>query len=637
MLSLRQQKLLHLLMQAEEALTGAELASALQVTSRTIRSDVKILTDKLQANGAYIALKRGKGYELIIDDYKYFRSFLQRAVAGNEDDTIPADPSERMEYMLRRLLLSEDYIKIEHFVKELYISETSIKNGLKEVKKILRRFNLDLEKRPNYGLKIVGSEAKMRICMAEFVFHSDHQPYQVLPAHELEKIEEILLKHTKEASILLSDIGKSNLITHIAIACKRILDDNYVSMPEKELEAIMAEKEYSVAKLIVKDLQTSLGTAFPEAEVAYIAVHLLGTKIISYQPAAEINILDMIEKDILELSKKLLNEAEQVMQLGISTDEELIYGLCLHLKPAINRYKFGLSIRNPMLKEIIKNYPVAFDAAISMAEKLKQETGMEINQDEIGYIALHIGAAMERKKAKGKAKRCLIVCATGVASAQLLYHKLQATFGSKLQIVGTANVFDMHKYDLGSLDFIISTIPIQKRLTVPIIDVNTILRDEDIARLENLVIENIGSVLKYIRPELTFFQQDLKSKEEVLRFLCTNMERLEDIPDNFQELVEEREQIAPTGFGTMVAIPHPIRPVTKKTIWAVCTLKRPVQWGDSRVQFICLLSVQKEYKKDLQKMYQLLVKISGNAALVERLVKVSSYEEFVSILLSVEE
>ncbi len=637
MLSLRQQKLLHLLMQAEDALTGAELASGLQVTSRTIRSDVKMLTDKLQENGAYIALKRGKGYELIIDDYKYFRSFLQRAVAGNEDDTIPADPSERMEYMLRRLLLSEDYIKIEHFVKELYISETSIKNGLKEVKKILRRFSLDLEKRPNYGLKIVGSEAKMRICMAEFVFHSEDQPYQVLPAHELEKIEEIVLKRTKEASILLSDIGKSNLITHIAIACKRILHDNYVSMPEKELDAIMEEKEYTVAKAIVKDLQTSLGTAFPEEEIAYIAVHLLGTKIISYQPAAEVNILDMIEKNILELSKKLLNEAEQVMQLGISSDEELIYGLCLHLKPAINRYKFGLSIRNPMLKEIIKNYPVAFDAAILMGEKLKQETGMAINQEEIGYIALHIGAAMERKKAKGKAKRCLIVCATGVASAQLLYHKLQATFGNKLQIVGTANVFDMHKYDLGSLDFIISTIPIQRKITVPVIDVNTILRDEDIARLENLVIENIGSVLKYIRPELTYFQQDLKSKEEVIRFLCTSMERLEDIPDNFQELVEEREQIAPTGFGTMVAIPHPIRPVTKKTIWAVCTLKKPVQWGDSRVQFICLLSVQKEYKKDLQKMYQLLVKISGNAALVEKLIKVRSYEEFVSILLSVEE
>lgn len=637
MLSLRQQKLLHLLMQAEDALTGAELASGLQVTSRTIRSDVKMLTDKLQENGAYIALKRGKGYELIIDDYKYFRSFLQRAVAGNEDDTIPADPSERMEYMLRRLLLSEDYIKIEHFVKELYISETSIKNGLKEVKKILRRFSLDLEKRPNYGLRIVGSEAKMRICMAEFVFHSEDQPYQVLPAHELEKIEEIVLKRTKEASILLSDIGKSNLITHIAIACKRILHDNYVSMPEKELDAIMEEKEYTVAKAIVKDLQTSLGTAFPEEEIAYIAVHLLGTKIISYQPAAEVNILDMIEKNILELSKKLLNEAEQVMQLGISSDEELIYGLCLHLKPAINRYKFGLSIRNPMLKEIIKNYPVAFDAAILMGEKLKQETGMAINQEEIGYIALHIGAAMERKKAKGKAKRCLIVCATGVASAQLLYHKLQATFGNKLQIVGTANVFDMHKYDLGSLDFIISTIPIQRKITVPVIDVNTILRDEDIARLENLVIENIGSVLKYIRPELTYFQQDLKSKEEVIRFLCTSMERLEDIPDNFQELVEEREQIAPTGFGTMVAIPHPIRPVTKKTIWAVCTLKKPVQWGDSRVQFICLLSVQKEYKKDLQKMYQLLVKISGNAALVEKLIKVRSYEEFVSILLSVEE
>lgn len=637
MLSLRQQKLLHLLMQEEEALTGANLASVLQVTSRTIRSDVKMLADKLQENGANIVLKRGQGYELIIEDYKYFRPFLQEAIVRNEDYAVPADPAERMDYMLRRLLLSDEYIKVEQLVKELYISETSVKNGLREVKKVLRRFSLDLDKRPNYGLKIIGPEAKMRICMAEFVFHSERQSYQALPSQELEIIGDILTERTKEAAILLSDIGKSNLITHIAIACKRIFHDNYVSMPKKELEAIRAEKEYKVAKAIVIDLQKALGTVFPEEDIAYIAIHLLGSKIISYQPTAEINILDMIERDILELSKKLLNETENIMQLGISDDEELIYGLCLHLKPAINRYKYGLSIRNPLLKEIMKNYPVAFDAAILMGKTLKLETGMAINQEEIGYMALHVGAAMERKKSKGRAKRCLIVCATGVASAQLLYHRLHATFGSRLQIVGTANVFDLHKYDLGSLDFIITTIPIKRKLTVPIIDVNTILRDEDIEKLENLVIENIGSVIKYIRQDLTFFQQDLKSKEEVLHFLCSNLERLEDIPADFQELVEERERIAPTSYGTMVAIPHPIRPVTKNTLWAVCTLKKPIQWGDSRVQFICLLSVQKEYKKDLQRMYQLLVKISGNAALVERLVKVNSYEEFVSILLPLEE
>lgn len=201
MLSLRQQKLLHLLMQEEEALTGADLASVLQVTSRTIRSDVKMLADKLQENGANIVLKRGQGYELIIEDYKYFRPFLQDAIVRNEDYAVPADPAERMDYMLRRLLLSDEYIKVEQLVKELYISETSVKNGLREVKKVLRRFSLDLDKRPNYGLKITGPEAKMRICMAEFVFHSERQSYQALPSQELEIIGDILTERTKEAAI----------------------------------------------------------------------------------------------------------------------------------------------------------------------------------------------------------------------------------------------------------------------------------------------------------------------------------------------------------------------------------------------------------------------------------------------------
>ena len=46
------------------------------------------------------------------------------------------------------------------------------------------------------------------------------------------------------------------------------------------------------------------------------------------------------------------------------------------------------------------------------------------------------------------------------------------------------------------------------------------------------------------------------------------------------------------------------------------------------MQFIFLLSVQKKYKKDIQKLYQLLVKISGNAYLVNQLLKVKSFAEF---------
>lgn len=96
----------------------------------------------------------------------------------------------------------------------------------------------------------------------------------------------------------------------------------------------------------------------------------------------------------------MLHEVEQELDLEIAYDEELIYGLCLHLKPAINRYKYDLTIKNPLLAEIKKNYQMSFDAAVIMGKYLSRHKGLDINEDEIGYLALHIGAALERKKAK---------------------------------------------------------------------------------------------------------------------------------------------------------------------------------------------------------------------------------------------
>ena len=67
------------------------------------------------------------------------------------------------------------------------------------------------------------------------------------------------------------------------------------------------------------------------------------------------------------------------------------------LKPAINRFRYGMNLRNPMLDSIKANYPVAFEAGVIAGMVLKEEMGLEIHENEIGYLALHIGAAMERR------------------------------------------------------------------------------------------------------------------------------------------------------------------------------------------------------------------------------------------------
>ncbi|WP_340373486.1 BglG family transcription antiterminator [Peribacillus sp. FSL E2-0218] len=639
MFSTREQKLLRYLMQADKEMTGLELAGHLHITSRTIRSMIKNLTAILEEHGAEIIAKHRKGYQLHIHDHSAFRSFLKIvAFERVNEQWIPNDPSDRITFLIKRLLLSEDYIKLEMLADELYVSLSTVKNSLKEVRELLTKYELVVYSRPNYGLKVVGSELKIRFCIAEYVFNTAQKTTELVADPEMAAIRSIILKQTKRAGIQLSDIGLSNLVIHIAIACKRVLLHNYVSMLDEEIKNFEEQAEYLVSKQIVTDIEKSFNVTFPDSEVAYVTLRLLGTKMVSYTKANDpLYPVNLISEEILTLTANLIDQVENELQLCIHDDQELIHGLGLHLKPAINRHYHGMNIRNPLLAEIKQKYPLAFDAGVVMSKALHDSLGVHINEDEIGYLALHIEAAMERKRLKPKTKRCVIVCATGVASSQLLYYKLKSAFESHLDIAGTMNLYELRNYPLESLDFIISTIPIYDDLSIPVVDVNTLLGNQDILHIEAYMVDHITLVLDYTDPELMYFQKDLQTREEVFDFFEAELTKLGRIPAGFKEAVIEREKVSPTCYGNLVAIPHPMHPLTKETFWSVLTLKKPIAWGEEMVQYICLLSVQKEYEDEMQKIYQFLVKVIETKALVDQLIKVERYADFEQVIKRMEE
>src|SRR5699024_11382601 len=89
-------------------------------------------------------------------------------------------------------------------------------------------------------------------------------------------------------------------------------------------------------------------------------------------------------------------------------------------------------------------------------------TGVQTCALPICYLALHIGAAIERRKYKSGPKRCLIVCASGLGTAQLIYYRLKANFEPNLNVVGTTEYYKLHEYNLHDIDFIVSSIPISE-------------------------------------------------------------------------------------------------------------------------------------------------------------------------------
>lgn len=129
-----------------------------------------------------------------------------------------------------------------------------------------------------------------------------------------------------------------------------------------------------------------------------------------------------------------------------------------------------------------------------------------------------------------------------------------------------------------------------------------------------------------------FIHQELDSKEKVIQFLCKKLAEQHAVPENYATLVLKREAIASTAFGNLVAVPHPIEPVTHRTFWTICTLARPIQWDeDKKVQLVCLLNVGKE-DGDLSAMYKYLTGVIQNKAAVQKIIKSNTVEELIQCM-----
>lgn len=624
------------LLTSDELQPGSEIATNLQVSSKTIQSDIKELNRLLNDDIAHIESYRGKGYRINVINEDEFKHFLKEIIQEN-NQVVPSEPEDRIQFLLEKLLLESSYIKMDTLAEELFISRSTLQSDLKDIRKTLEHYGLFLDQKPNHGIKVYGNEMKIRFLISEHVFNQKPKVtelapewLEILPKEEIEYIQNIILSKLRKNKTVINDISLHNLITHIAIACKRIREEKVVEIYQEELSKITDKKEYSIAKELVEEIEQKLKVSFSVNETAYLAIHLQGAKKLYSELEIE-EVQSILGEDIQQLTRNILDRIDKVYSLNLFEDKELILNLSLHLKPAISRYTYQMNLRNPLLEEIKNKYPFSFEAGLTGAEVIREKLGISIDESEIGYMALHLEAALERqKKSKKHKQRCIIVCASGLGTAQLLLMKLKDRFYDELNILGTTEYYNLDDESIHHLDFIISTIPIPKKLPIPVVQVSTLLGNQDVNRIEKLIHNDIEIMMKYMREQFTYLKMDFSTKEEVIQFLGEQLLEAGKVNTDFVGSVLERENYSSTSFGNLVAIPHPMEPQTVDTFWSIVTLKRPIQWGNKPVQVVCLLNINKQKQKmdDLKPMYDVLMKLLDNRFLLQKLLQGETYAEF---------
>ncbi|MNW37616.1 putative licABCH operon regulator [compost metagenome] len=627
----RHSQILRALLESRKPLTGKQLAAITGVTDRTIKNDIVMLNHALNHNGASISSMYSKGYLLNIQEEEAFHLWFKQYEMNPDEESGYYKPDQRIRELIRFLLTVGEYVKLEDVAELMHLSKSTLQNDLKEARKLLDMYQLQVHIKPYYGIKLIGDEMKFRFAISEFLFSHDtnHSIYLnmstfPIPDEELESIREIVLKYTSKSHLALSDVGLGNFVIHIAISCQRCALNCPITHLSEEMLSIKKRAVFETAEQIMNDLADLMNIEFPTEERIYLAMHLEGSKVSSSNNLEEeIN----IDIDAYQTTIDVIKTIEEKLGIAISGDNELTRSLYAHLKPAISRMRYGMNLRNPMLDSIKVRLPLAFHAGVLASTILNERLGIHVSDNEIGYIALHIGAAIERSRDSASPKRCIIICGSGLGSSQLLYHKLRAHFGFRLTIVETMGLYQLKEKNLQDIDFIITTIPLQMKSNVPVILVDTLLGDAELRKIEQVVSGLIHSAkLPYLQPELLFLHEDFETREEVIRFLCTQMQNRGLVGESFFNSVMQREHLSSTAYGNLIAIPHPLIPETKETVWAICTLRKPIIWDGKTVQFVCLLSIAAGGKTgDLSSMYNLLVKVVSDTVLVQKIVDVNDY------------
>ncbi len=635
----KEKELLSLLYQNQNRfLTGRELAQALHISERTVRSYIRRMEPVITENGGEILAKQGNGYRLLL------RRPVQFAVLAGTPGTettrktaqTPDSAQERRRYLMQRLLLNGETLQAEETAERLYVSTSTLKKELYQLRGMLDEYGLVFDSGPA-GISIHGDETSKRALIMDYFFRSstfnsiqeymDHSGYfDDIPTEQLLRM---VLDESRQFGIRLSDIMVQNVLLHLALSVKRMqagLRPEHAVLPP----AFEQSSEYQASSAIFRRLSGMTGGEYPPEDVSYLALHLSGKgSWATRQPAQG----EHLEQEVKTVLSQLAED--DVMQLD--EDPQLVSSLLEHLRPMVVRLMRGLPQKNPLTQDILRDQP-------DLMKVIRKYFG-----------AMHIMAALERQKEKRKLQ-VLVVCATGYGSSQLLKSRLMKHFSDSLHIVTETGYYEMSDDILQGIDLIISSVNIGPVIFgVPFIHVSVFLGEEDVQNIQRFIDqEKAGPEKKEpaaARPasksqkeifDCYFSEEDFRvykghpERDQVLSDLVETLACYEkdSFADHMREQIRLRSQMGSLVFSDTIAVPHPAVPLSKVARLALALIPEGMYWNESHpaIRFVFLMSPSYVENRNLPKVTGAIVSLMEEPVLQEQILQEQSFDVFGRIL-----
>lgn len=333
---------------------------------------------------------------------------------------------------------------------------------------------------------------------------------------------------------------------------------------------------------------------------------------------------------------------EDVLDVDLTSDEKVKESLIIHLRPTIFRLRYGTPQKNALIDFIKKEYKNVFRASWALSILFEEYYGLQITEDEIGYIVLYIQAAIERKKHQ---YRTVMVSNFNMGHTQLVKEKIKKSV-PEIDEIKFVSIHDFKIADYEDYDIIISTEE-RKEKDKRIVVIPNILNETGIstlrAHLDNMnsiMIENATpfspECFILFSPEFIFTDLEVKTKEECLKIMSQAMEEKHVVTEDFYDSVMDRESKTTTTIGNGVSLPHGSPTAVNESKVGIAILKNPIMWDNEQVQVVFLLAFRLSTRDEIsriQMFYKEYVTLIDSEEKLEKLKSMKSNIELYKYLI----
>ncbi|WP_458041024.1 MULTISPECIES: BglG family transcription antiterminator [Bacteria] len=615
----RQDRVIALLARDGEWVTAATLADALGVTPRSIRSYVTSINARLTDADP---IESGPfGYRIDPATVASLRNVAPDA----------STPRDRLHALVRALLDADDGIDVYATAATLFVSEATLEGDLARVRALLASAGLSLE-RAGSILRLRGPEEAQRRLLSRLV-HDEMDAgaletpllrrslaAEYVDPDALARFKDDLVAELAAHGFYINEYAITDVLLHVAIAVDRTRRRRVIA------DAADSSADSGVAAIVGRLAEDRFGVDLGLADRRHLAT-LLQTRVVA--PADEGgDQRELLEPDVEEAVRDAVGRA--VDEFGVDLGhEDFVLRLALHVQNLRHRSRVGAWSRNPLTRSIKSSYPMIFEVAVFLALQLQERLGLELHDDELAYIAMHVGGRLERSRRADAIVTATIVCPGYYELHELLRSSVDRSLGRSIEVVTVETRADPDWAAI-STDLVLTTIA-PPEASDRIVRVQPFLTEGDVERVGAAAARvRRGRRLARLRGELeqyfdaAAFVRGLDpadSDEAIIRRLGAPLIAAGVIDDDYIERTIERERLSSTAFTDALAVPHALTMTATRTAISIAVSEQSVPWGDSRVQVVALVAFSEGDRAAFQTVFEQLVEVFSERESVQRILR----------------